>query len=190
VDSQAIIYVQTESECAPDYGTTYITRLDLNDYSQTLLIEYPAPGSELAITPVPAGAYAILLHPPLVLNYDPPLWRDESHYEAQRLMPVHFVANYLQSLDLDSCTIGPQGPLGDISLTPETFQLGPVRYQVVTFTSDGPEDSMNAYYIEDQSLPDFNYENGTAVLLVRAAPSEWDRCRALAEQVLATLHVP
>ena len=190
LDSQAIIYVQTESECAPDYGTTYITRLDLTDYSQTLLAEYPAPGTAVAITPVPAGTYAIMIYPPLMMNYDPMVWKDESHYESQRLMPVYFISNYLQSLNLESCVIGPQGPIGDFPLTPETVQLGRVRYHVVTFTTEMPEDSVNAYYIEDQSLPDFNYENGTAVLSVRANPSEWDRCKALAEEVLATLHAP
>lgn len=43
-DGQSIVYLQTEWDCAPDYGKTYLTRLKLADMSQELLFEYEAPG--------------------------------------------------------------------------------------------------------------------------------------------------
>jgi hypothetical protein len=43
-DGQSIVYLQTEWDCAPDYGKTYLTRLHLTDMSQELLFEHEAPG--------------------------------------------------------------------------------------------------------------------------------------------------
>ncbi|MDQ3006065.1 MAG: hypothetical protein M3R47_11890 [Chloroflexota bacterium] len=43
-DGQSIVYLQTEWDCAPDYGKTYLTRLDLSDMSQELLFEHDSPG--------------------------------------------------------------------------------------------------------------------------------------------------
>lgn len=43
-DSQSIVYLQTEWDCAPDYGKTYLTRLDLEGMSQKLLLEQDTPG--------------------------------------------------------------------------------------------------------------------------------------------------
>ena len=43
-DSQSIVYLQTEWDCAPDYGETYLTRLNLTDMSQDLLLEHETPG--------------------------------------------------------------------------------------------------------------------------------------------------
>ncbi|MCI0555124.1 MAG: hypothetical protein L0287_29605 [Anaerolineae bacterium] len=43
-DGQSIVYLQTTYDCARDYGKTYMTRLDLGDLSQSLLLEYDSPG--------------------------------------------------------------------------------------------------------------------------------------------------
>ena len=43
-DGKSVVYLQTEWDCAPDYGKTYLTRLDLADMSQELLLEHEAPG--------------------------------------------------------------------------------------------------------------------------------------------------
>jgi hypothetical protein len=43
-DSQSLVYLQTTFDCAQDYGKTYVTRLDLPDLSQSLLLEYDSPG--------------------------------------------------------------------------------------------------------------------------------------------------
>lgn len=44
LDSQSIVYLQTEWDCAPDYGKTYLTRLNLSEMTQELLLEHEAPG--------------------------------------------------------------------------------------------------------------------------------------------------
>jgi hypothetical protein len=43
-DGQSLVYLQTEWDCAPDYGRTYLTHLNLADMSQELLFEQEAPG--------------------------------------------------------------------------------------------------------------------------------------------------
>ena len=43
-DSKSIVYLQTEWDCAPDCGKTYLTRLNLVEMSQELLIESESPG--------------------------------------------------------------------------------------------------------------------------------------------------
>jgi hypothetical protein len=43
-DSQSIVYLQTEWDCAPDYGKTFLARLNLEDMSQELLFEHETPG--------------------------------------------------------------------------------------------------------------------------------------------------
>jgi hypothetical protein len=43
-DGQSIVYLQTEWDCAPDFGKTYLTRLNLVGMSQELLLEQEAPG--------------------------------------------------------------------------------------------------------------------------------------------------
>ena len=43
-DGQSIVFLQTEWDCAPDYGKTYLTRLNVADLSQELLLEHEAPG--------------------------------------------------------------------------------------------------------------------------------------------------
>jgi hypothetical protein len=43
-DSQSIVFLQTEWDCAPDYGKTYLSRLDLSNTSQEILFEHESPG--------------------------------------------------------------------------------------------------------------------------------------------------
>ena len=187
-NNQVILYLQTESDCAPNYGKSYITRLDLTDLSQSLMVEYDMSGTEIAVTPIPSGVFALLIYPPLVMNYDTSIWKDESQYADTRYMPVDYVLNNLRALGLETCRVGLQGPIGDFLVTPEKIQLGSIKYDVIVFTDSFG--SVGAYYTEDNSLVGFNYEKGTSVLLVSASPTEWKECKALAEQVLSTLHVP
>lgn len=188
-DSQSLQYWQTESGCAPDYGKLYITRLDLRNYSQSLLGEYDSSGKENAVTPVPSDVFALIVYRPLIMNFDPSVWTDESHYVDARYIPAYAVTNYLRALNLETCKIGVQGPTGDFLFTPEAAQLGSVNYEVITFT-DTPSGLITAYYIENNSLAGFDYEAGAAVLTVQASSPEWNECKTLAEKVLSTLRVP
>lgn len=43
-DSQSLVYLRTTFDCAPDFGKTYVIRLNLADRSQELLLEQDAPG--------------------------------------------------------------------------------------------------------------------------------------------------
>lgn len=187
-NGQSILYLQTELDCAPNYGKTYITRLDLTDFSQSPLAEYDAPSTEIAVTPVPSGVFALLIYPPLIMNYDTSIWKDESQYADIRSMSLYFVTNLLQALSLETCHISVAGPIGDFLFTPEKIQLGALQYEIITFTD--ALGSVEAYYIENNSLVGFNYEKGTSKLLVSANPTEWSQCKALAEKVLSTLHIP
>lgn len=145
--------------------------------------------SIIIATAVPLGVFALLIYPPLIVNYDASVWKDESYYSEVSLKPAYSILNYLQSLSLETCQIGIQGPTGDFPFTPEVVQLASVRYEVITFT-DSPPGSITTYYIENKSLAGFNYEMGTSVLVVQASLTEWNECKTLAEKVLSTLRVP
>src|SRR5688572_1035206 len=140
-------------------------------------------------TAIPRGTFALLIYPPLIMNYDASTWKDKPHYADISSKPAYAVLNYLQSLSLLSCQIGVQGPTGDFPATPETIQLNSVLFEVITFT-DTPTAKNTAYYIANKSLTGFNYEIGSPVLTVQASSWEWNKCRALAEKVLSTLYVP
>lgn len=43
-DSGSLVYLRTTFDCAPDFGKTYVIRLNLADASQELLLEQDAPG--------------------------------------------------------------------------------------------------------------------------------------------------
>ncbi|GAB4463510.1 MAG: hypothetical protein Kow0070_24110 [Anaerolineales bacterium] len=221
-DSQSLVYLQTEFNCALDYGVTYVVRLDLNKMSQTLLVKYPPPGfggvdwrspeqitlwdgdgnywtydfstrattflgrTPFTPTPVPPGVFALVFYPPLVVNYDPSEWKDESHYADNK-----FMTNFMQARRLNTCTIGVQGPT-DFNGPQSEFvlvRLGDTRYSVI-FWGEDPQSIVSAWYIEDQTLSNYDYLPGLPILTVQAAVSEWDACKALAEKVLSTLHVP
>ena len=145
----------------------------------------------VTLTPVPPGVFILFFYDPLVMNYDPSLWVDKSNYgqwgENQSPREGVLIENYLQARDLASCTIGVQGPTDFQQATPEKVQLGDVGYQVITFRENN---SVMAFYIEDQSLSRYNYEPGLPIPVIGASSAEWHACKAMAEKVLATLHVP
>ncbi len=137
-------------------------------------------------TPVPSGVFAILFYPPLVLNYDPSAWEDASKYTDGNVM-----LNFLQARPLQTCTLGPEGPNGDWPSQSEVVQLGKISYQF-SFQDNGHGDIVSLYLLEgsSDSLPGYNGQPGLPKFNVVASQAEWEQCKALAEQVLATLHVP
>lgn len=219
-DGQSLVYLQTEYDCAPDYGTTYVMRLDIEKMSQTLLIKYPPPGyggvsweipeqialidgdgkfwiydlptrekifmgdSPFTPTPVPLGIFALKFYPPLIVNYDPSIWKDESRYTDYK-----FMVNYLQALNLKTCQIGTVGPSGNFPSDAKLVQIGKVEYFYSFFEVD-TSGMTRALYIENQSLSNLDYTDGLPVLTIDASQAEWDRCKALGEVVLSTLRVP
>jgi hypothetical protein len=119
------------------------------------------------------------------MNFDPSSWIDESHYSD-----LSVIVNYLQAQGLDNCSMGPEGPNGFFPSPDYVVQLGKVRYQV-TLIKDRTPGSVIGYYIDTNSLPEYDYkEKGIVKLAVEARSSEWDNCKRLAETVLSTLHFP
>jgi hypothetical protein len=119
------------------------------------------------------------------MNVDPSSWIDESHYSD-----LSVIVNYLQAQGLDNCSMGPEGANGFFPSPDYVVQLGKVRYQV-TLIKDRTPGSVIGYYIDTNSLPEYDYkEKGIVKLAVEARSSEWDNCKRLAETVLSTLHFP
>lgn len=219
-DSQSLVYLQTELDCAPGYGISYLILMDLGKMSQTLLVKYPPPGfggvawnspgqitlwdgdgnywtydlstkeklflgrTPFTPTPVPLGVFALKFYPPLIMSYDPALWRDESRYTDYM-----FMFNYLQASNLKTCQIGVVGPSGNFPADAKLVRLGNVGYWYALSEISTPG-MTGALYIENQSLSNFDYTDGLPVLMISASKPEWDRCKVLGEVVLSTLRVP
>lgn len=157
------------------------------DNSQRLTLSVPSipPTFIFTPSPVPPGVFALLFYPPLIMNYDTSIWKDELNYADHIIM-----VNYLQAQSLGSCKILVQGPI-DFNQPPAfvTVHLGSIRYQVTTY-KDSPAGLNTTLYIEDQTLAGYNYAPGLPIPVIQASPSEWDLCKSQAEKVLATLHSP
>jgi hypothetical protein len=173
--TKMIEYLQTEWECAPDYGKSYITRLDLTDFSQSLIAEYDSLGTEVPVfsipaTPGPAGVLELFFYHPLALNYDPSVW---------------VLSNGIQARNLKNCSVTEQGPTDfNGPHSEDVVRLGEINYTVLSFP-DSPPDRVKLAYLADSSLAT---EVGLPVFWVIARPDEWDECKKLAEDVLSTLH--
>lgn len=219
-DSQSIVYLQTEFNCARDYGISYVIHVDIGKMSQTLLIKYPPPGfggvdwyspgqitlrdgdgnyfnydfvtrektflgkTPFTPTPVPPGIFALKFYPPLIMNYDPSVWKDGSRYTDYK-----FMVNYLEALIMKTCQIGTVGPSGNFPPDAKPVWIGKVEYFYSPVEVDTPG-MTGALYIENQSVSNFDYTDGLPVLMITASKSEWDQCKALGESVLSTLRVP
>lgn len=133
-------------------------------------------------TAVPAGTFALELYPPLVLTYNPAVWQDHSEYaNPQQLV------NYLQARSLPSCQVSTLGHSGWYPDDLQPLQLGQVKYQAGQVSeADG---AIYWAYFEDQSLAGFDYTNGLVILMAKSDRKDWDTCRPLVEELLATLHV-
>jgi hypothetical protein len=119
------------------------------------------------------------------MDFDLDLWLDESEY-AQ----TEFSRNQLRSKVLSTCLIGIGGSSGFYPPADDLVRLGSVDYEVSSFEDEVPGEVV-AYYFEEESLAEFDYDReGLPAIQLRAMQSEWMECRRLAEPVLATLRVP
>ncbi len=87
--------------------------------------------------------------------------------------------NYLQNRELKTCIIRPMGASGFYPDNMEEMTLGNIRYQVLLDqkTTDG---NAVSYYFA-------NIKNEGGVFAVLSSQTEAKKCRAAAEEVLATL---
>ena len=219
-DGQSLAYLQTTFDCALDYGTTYVTRLDLAEMTQTLLIRYESPGFggiswkdsdqitlldgegklwiyDLIRREIEPAPTTITPVPPGVfaLKFYPPLimeYETSEWKDKSRYEDTRVIGNYLQTRKLEtSCILGVQGPT-DFNGTPPVFV--PIQLGEISYSmifwGDTQPGDKSAWYIENQSLTGYDYSPGLPILVVQASSSEWERCKALAEKVLSTLRVP
>ncbi len=137
-------------------------------------------------TPVPSGVFSILFYPPLVFDYDTSAWEDASSYTDANVMQ-----NYLLARGLQTCTLGPEGPNGDWPSQYQVVQLGKLSYQFST-RDNGHGDIVALYLLEgsSDSIAGYSGAPGLPKFNVVASQSEWEQCKALAEQVLSTLRMP
>ena len=138
------------------------------------------------VTPVPSGVFAILFYPPLTFTYDPSVWEDASRYAD-----ANFRVNYLQARSLQTCTVGPEGPNGDWPSQYEVVHLGKISYQFSEL-DNGHGDIVSLYLLEgsSESLTGYSGAPGLPKFNVVASQTEWEQCKAMAEEVLSTLRVP
>lgn len=147
------------------------------------------PSATPAAESPPPGTFGLIWYEPLVLTYDVDQWEDMTEYNH----PQPLMNNYLQSKTLPSCTIGVQGPT-EFS-DPSAYHagritVGEITYETKLFTDTSTE-RFTTFYIDLESLGSaFDYSNWLPVLVVQVNFDDYNACRALAEAVLATLHVP
>lgn len=169
----SILYLQTDSQCIPDFGKFNLVSLDLTSLSQNSIAQYEFTNTGNVSTPAPAGVFVFYFYAPLIMNYEPSLWE------------IH--DGVLQAKDLTSCTIAEQGPTDfNGPHSKRIKQLGKIDYTILSFP-DSPADQVRLLYMADQTLAT---DSGLPIYLLSANPSEWDRCQSLAEEVLSTLHFP
>lgn len=136
----------------------------------------------MIVTPVPLGVFALLFYPPLVFDYDPSVWEDQSNFTD-----TSTIVNSLQARDLPTCSLGPQGPSGNYPPADEIVKLGNIQYEFSSGVSE-VTGKVIALYILNSEIKGDNPENGLTKINVIASPTEWEQCKLLAEDVLSTLH--
>ena len=139
-------------------------------------------------TLVPAGVFALKFYPPLIMNYDFSVWKDESQYDNNSMM-----VNFLQAQNLSTCMIGPIGPSGHFPSPDAIIMLGKIHYEFSSMQSSVDGMMIGVYIVDSsvdpsQTLPGYDSIHGLPKLNVIANALEWEQCKDLAEGVLATLH--
>jgi hypothetical protein len=141
----------------------------------------PTPGP----TTPPAGTFAIKFYPPLVLDYPTDQWIDKSEYDNTQMM-----INFLQNSELMTCTINPMGPSGFYPDNMQEINLGGIRYQILLnqHLTNGTVANYYFAFITYKGIGE--HLPGLPHFAVQSSPTEADKCRTTAEEVLATLHSP
>lgn len=219
-DSQSLVYLQTEFDCARDYGMTYVVHLDPDRMSQTLLIKYPPPGFGGVEWHSP-GEVTLRDGDGNYFKYDfvtkEKIFMGKSPFTPTPVPPGIFALKFYPPLIMsyDSSVWIDESRYTDYKFMVnylqasnlKTCQIGmvgpsgnfpadakPVWVGTVEYFyspfEDSPPGLTGALYIENQSISNFDYTYGLPVLMITASKSEWDRCKTLGEAVLSTLRVP
>jgi hypothetical protein len=146
----------------------------------------PSQTPTITPSPVPSGVFALKFYPPLIMNYDPDVWVDKSEYTN-----TDWMINYLQSISLITCKIGVQGPTDfNGPVTWEEVQIGELKFSIPKFEQTDTSGLMSAMYLENGSLEGYDYIPGIPIPVIISSSEEWTACKAIAEDVLKTLHSP
>jgi len=172
----------TQAQAATPVRTTVPLIDDLAATQTAQAAIPPTPTFTPTPSPVPPGVLALMFYPPLILLYDPAVWRDESPYPAQG-------SNQLQAVQRETCRLAVAGGSGMNPGPTELLTLGDIAYSRTTYVNDPPGQTA-ALYLELASVPDYDYANPAPVLALVASSADWEACQALGETVLATLQVP
>jgi len=169
----SVLYLQTDSQCIPDFGKFNLVSLDLTDLAQNAIAQYEFTNMGKISTPAPAGVFVFYFYAPLIMNYDPSLWKIKD--------------GVLQAKDLTSCSIAEQGPTDfNRPHAKKVKQLGSIKYTMISFP-DSPADRVQLLYMADQALAT---DSELPIFWASANLGEWDRCQPIAEEVMSTLHFP
>jgi hypothetical protein len=219
-DSQSIVYLQTEFDCARDYGISYVIHVDIGKMSQTLLIKYPPPGFGVVDWYSP-GQITLQDGDGNYFNYDfftrEKTFLGKTPFTPTPLPPGIFALKFYPPLIMsyDPSVWMDKSRYTDYKFMVNYLQasnLKTCQIGVVGPSGNFPADAKpvwvgkveyfyslsevgtpgmtGALYIENQSLSKFDYTDGLPVLMITASKPEWDRCKVLGEVVLSTLRVP
>ncbi len=136
-------------------------------------------------TPPPAGTFVIKFYPPLVLDYPTDQWIDKSEYNNTEIM-----INYLQNIELTTCTITPMGASGFYPENMNEIILGNIRYQILPDQKITAGNMASYYFAISSSKGSIKGGAGIPHFVVQSSPLEGEKCRIAAEKVLATLRRP
>jgi hypothetical protein len=117
-----------------------------------------------------------------VLDYQPDQWIDTSEYGNAGM-----VLNYLQNKALKTCTIGTRGASGWYPDGMEEIILGTIHYQALLDQKISPGEVITVYFAENAPKGSIENEVGIPIFEVKSNTTEAKKCRAAAEEVLATL---
>jgi hypothetical protein len=168
------------TEIAPGIDTPYIPKS-----TPTTTPTPPANTIIPSATNPPVGIFAIEFYPPLVFDYQTDQWIDKSDYGNKEE-----IINYLQNIDVKTCTINPMGASGFYPENMKKIYLGSIRYQILLNQSLTTGNVVNYYFALSSSIGSIESQAGVPHFAVQSSSIESEKCIIAAEKVLATLHSP
>lgn len=136
------------------------------------------------ISPAALAEFELYFYRPLVVDYDPIIWKDLSQPESKEKM-----VNSLQHRELASCIIGVRGPSGFYPENMQDMILGDITYQLNEQELAGGA-VVRDYFFKSKPTDAFDEvlnTIGIPILQIQYQPSEGQDCLAAAEGVFATL---
>lgn len=139
----------------------------------------------ITTTAVPSGVLALIFFSPFIANYQPSIWEDESEYGNP-----NYYQNRLRATQLGNCSLNVALPSGFYPEIDAIVCYGENCYQKAILI-DETSDTISTFLLFDHSKSgNLATVYGYPLFMVTADNDEWEACQRLAEDVLATLHIP